>query len=414
MGNIVLQVENISKRYRLGVLNADSLKEDLVLWWRRKLKQQPDPTMEEESCFWALRDINFEIKKGDVVGIIGKNGAGKSTLLKIISRIALPTTGIIRGKGRMASLLEVGTGFHPELSGRENIFLNGNILGMSKKEIERRFDEIVDFSGVSEFLDTPVKRYSSGMYVRLAFSIAIHLEPDILVLDEVLSVGDYDFQQKCLAKIDEISRKQGQTILFVSHNMQSVSSLCNTALYLEKGRLVASVKTSSVIPKYLTRERVYVNVQRFPDKNTAPGNDIIRINEVELLKNDRSAIGFIDGRDTMSVRFSVWNLYTGNLSLEVGITVTNFLGEAIFSTKSTEISCRHGIIHGMCQIPSCFLVDGQYVINLVFLQDKKNILYEFDNCLSFEIRSLGEPFTNAGKWQAPVHPKLTFKLSQLR
>lgn len=214
MAKKLIEAENISKYYRLGVLGSRSLKEDLKHWWAGNLKKSLEPTdPESRREIWALRDINFFVQQGEVLGLIGKNGAGKSTLLKIISRITLPTTGRISGNGRIASLLEVGTGFHGELTGRENIYLNGNIMGMKKKEIDRKFDEIIEFSGVSRFLDTPVKRYSSGMYVRLAFSVAAHLDPEILVIDEVLAVGDAEFQQKCMAKIKSISEEEGKTIL---------------------------------------------------------------------------------------------------------------------------------------------------------------------------------------------------------
>jgi ABC-type polysaccharide/polyol phosphate transport system, ATPase component len=412
MSDILIQAENISKKYRLGVLNANTLKEDLALWWQRKRRKQPTVNPAGDSNFWALKDINFEIKQGDVVGLIGKNGAGKSTLLKIISRIVLPTTGNVRGRGRIASLLEVGTGFHPELSGRENIFLNGSILGMKRKEIERRFDEIVDFSGVEAFLDTPVKRYSSGMYVRLAFSIAIHLEPDTLILDEVLSVGDFDFQQKCLAKIDDISKKQGQTILFVSHSMQSIKSLCNSALYLENGRLIAQGDTSSVVAKYLLRENVYVNIQQFRDRNSAPGNGTIRISEVAIQANDRAVSGPIDAHADLSFRFSFWKLGGESSLLQVRMTVLNFMGEGIFSTASEEGRLQAGLAHGMCRVPKGFLADGSYVINFAVFQDKQQLLFEFNQCLSFEIKSTYRSFTDTGRWQAPVHPRFLFTLSQ--
>ncbi|MFM7852975.1 MAG: ABC transporter ATP-binding protein, partial [Flammeovirgaceae bacterium] len=229
MSDIVIKVEEVSKQYRLGQISTGSLAPDINRAWY-KLRGKPDPYLKigdvndrtvsgNSEYVWAIRDISFEIKKGEVLGIIGRNGAGKSTLLKILSRTTLPTTGIIRTKGKIASLLEVGTGFHPELTGRENIFLNGAILGMTKQEIKNQFDEIVDFAGVEKYIDTPVKRYSSGMYVRLAFGVAAHLEPDILIVDEVLAVGDAEFQKKCLGKMNDVSKKDGRTVLFVSHNM---------------------------------------------------------------------------------------------------------------------------------------------------------------------------------------------------
>ena len=242
MSSVVIKAENISKYYRLGVLGSTTVKEDISHWWNRKSRleriQDPDGFQPANGHIWALRNISFEAESGEVLGFIGRNGAGKSTLLKIISRITLPSAGRILGKGRTASLLEVGTGFHQELTGRENIYLNGNILGMKKKEIEKKFDEIVDYSGVEQFLETPVKRYSSGMYVRLAFAVAAHLDPEILIVDEVLAAGDAEFQRKCIGKMKELSSQQGKTILFVSHNMKSLRTLCDRVIELDRGEIV--------------------------------------------------------------------------------------------------------------------------------------------------------------------------------
>ncbi|MDB5111174.1 MAG: Polysaccharide transporter, ATP-binding protein [Mucilaginibacter sp.] len=259
--NTVIEVENISKLYRLGEFGTGTLGHDLHRWWS-KLRGKDDPffkigeindrTVKGTSNFvWSLRDINFEVKQGDAVGIIGRNGAGKSTLLKLLSQITAPTTGIIKAHGRIASLLEVGTGFHPELTGRENIFLNGAILGMRKNEIIRKFDEIVDFSGVERYIDTPVKRYSSGMYVRLAFAVAAYLESEILIVDEVLAVGDAEFQRKCLGKMGDVSKGEGRTVLFVSHNMSAVSTLCNTGIYLKNGNLINKGNINDIVSAYL-------------------------------------------------------------------------------------------------------------------------------------------------------------------
>lgn len=245
MNNIAIKVENLSKAYQLGEIGTGTISRDLERWVAR-LRGKEDPFLRigetndrtskgNSDIVWSLKDINFEIEQGDAVGIIGRNGAGKSTLLKILSKVTSPTTGKISGKGRIASLLEVGTGFHPELTGRENIFLNGAILGMRKKEIIHKFDEIVDFSGVERYIDTPVKRYSSGMYVRLAFAVAAHLESEILIVDEVLAVGDAEFQKKCLGKMGDVSKGEGRTVLFVSHNMDAIKSLCNQAILLENG-----------------------------------------------------------------------------------------------------------------------------------------------------------------------------------
>jgi ABC-type polysaccharide/polyol phosphate transport system ATPase subunit len=261
MSDFAIKVEDVSKLYRLGTIGTGSFKKDLLRFWHKSLgKDDPfakigvlnDRTKKSDSDWvWALKDINFEVKKGEVLGIIGRNGAGKSTLLKILSKITTPSRGQITINGRIASLLEVGTGFHPELSGRDNIFLNGAILGMRKWEIQKKFDEIVDFSGVQAYIDTPVKRYSSGMYVRLAFAVAAFLEPEILIVDEVLAVGDAEFQKKCLGRMNDVSKNQGRTVLFVSHNMGAIQKLCGSALLLQNGTMVIKSKTEETINVYL-------------------------------------------------------------------------------------------------------------------------------------------------------------------
>ncbi|WP_412467664.1 polysaccharide ABC transporter ATP-binding protein [Pedobacter sp. KLB.chiD] len=260
MSDIAIKVENLSKAYQLGQIGTGTISRDLERWYAR-IRGKEDPflrigesndqnTKSESDVVWSLKDINFEIEQGDAVGIIGRNGAGKSTLLKILSKVTAPTTGKISGRGRIASLLEVGTGFHPELSGRENIFLNGAILGMRKKEIQRKLDEIVDFAGIERYLDTPVKRYSSGMYVRLAFAVAAHLESEILIVDEVLAVGDAEFQKKCLGKMGEVSKGEGRTVLFVSHNMEAVTNLCKNGIMLKHGQLDFVGDSSSAVRHY--------------------------------------------------------------------------------------------------------------------------------------------------------------------
>lgn len=262
---LAIKVENLGKAYQLGEIGTGTISRDLERYWA-KLRGKEDPFLRigenndrtkkgNSDIVWSLKDLNFEIEQGDAVGIIGSNGAGKSTLLKILSRVTSPTTGNIKIKGRVANLLEVGTGFHPELTGRENIFLNGAILGMRKQEIAGKFDEIVDFSGVERYIDTPVKRYSSGMYVRLAFAVAAHLESEVLVVDEVLAVGDAEFQKKCLGKMNDVSKGEGRTVLFVSHNMQSIQNLCINSLLLKNGTLKQIGKTSQIINKYLNEKR---------------------------------------------------------------------------------------------------------------------------------------------------------------
>lgn len=279
--DIILKAENISKQYRLGLVGTGTLSHDLNRWWHR-VRGKEDPflkvgsvndrsTKADSDYVWALQDINFEVKRGEVLGIIGKNGAGKSTLLKILSRVTSPTTGEIKTKGRIASLLEVGTGFHPELTGRENIYLNGAILGMTKTEIKAKEEEIIEFSGCERYVDTPVKRYSSGMRVRLAFAVAAHLEPDILVIDEVLAVGDAEFQKKAIGKMQDISRGDGRTVLFVSHNMAAVKSLCTRAIVLEHGTSVFEGETEDAVEFYLSQNKdtsqTYISQKTLRDKN---------------------------------------------------------------------------------------------------------------------------------------------------
>ena len=281
MSENIIEVENVSKLYKLGSIGTGTLSHDLNRWWH-KLRNHEDPsvktaekndrTVKSSSGYvWSLKDINFEIKQGEVFGIIGKNGAGKSTLLKILSRITKPTTGEIRIDGTIASLLEVGTGFHPELTGRENIFLNGAILGMKTAEIRKNFDEIVSFSGVEKYIDTPVKRYSSGMYVRLAFAVSAHLEPEILIVDEVLSVGDWEFQQKCLGKMKDISSRQGRTVLFVSHSIAAIKQLCSKAILLEHGMQKAVGTMQEVLSVYQEEEIDITDGQRGSLPGGQPG-----------------------------------------------------------------------------------------------------------------------------------------------
>lgn len=263
MSEIVLKIDDVSKQYRLGLVGTGTISHDLNRWWRRirgkedpylKISTVNDRAKEGGDYVWALKDINLEIKKGEIIGVIGKNGAGKSTLLKLLSQVTGPTTGSIKVKGRIAALLEVGTGFHPELTGRENIYLNGAILGMDKKEIAAKIDEIIDFSGIAKYVDTPVKRYSSGMMVRLGFSVAAHLEPEILIVDEVLAVGDSEFQKKCIAKMKDVAG-EGRTIIFVSHNMIAINNLCEKALLMENGSIVSSGEVNSIIDLYLHGEK---------------------------------------------------------------------------------------------------------------------------------------------------------------
>jgi lipopolysaccharide transport system ATP-binding protein len=340
MGTII-SVEQISKQYRLGQVGTGTISHDLNRWWHR-VRGKEDPYLRigetnnrtqkgSSEYVWALRDVNFDVQQGEVLGIIGRNGAGKSTLLKILSRTTAPTTGRIRVKGRIASLLEVGTGFHPELTGRENIFLNGAILGMTKQEIIRKFDEIVDFAGVERYIDTPVKRYSSGMYVRLAFGVAAHLESEILIVDEVLAVGDAEFQNKCLGKMSQVSKGEGRTVLFVSHNMGAVKNLCNQALLMEQGTLKYSGPTADIIERYLEGDS---EVERFRhwENDHRPGNSTVRLEQIRVLDERGSTENLLSSEDALHIEIQ-YEVLKEVKDLRVVANIMSFDGTEIFSTS---------------------------------------------------------------------------------
>lgn len=312
-----VSVYNLSKYYKLGVIGRQTLVEEFQYWWHRFRGRDPLQHMkrightatearrvaaENEGMdrFWALKNLTFDIRPGEIVGIIGRNGAGKSTLLKILNRITEPTSGEAIINGRIASLLEVGTGFHPELTGRENVYMNGTILGMKKREIDRKFDEIVDFAEIGQFLDTPVKRYSSGMHVRLAFAVAAHLEPDILLIDEVLAVGDAQFQKKCLGKMQEVSEKDGRTILFVSHNMSAITRLCTRSLLLDAGQIAKDDSPEEVVKFYLTKTAEMESTREWQE-DVAPGTDDIKLLGITIQKRDGSPVTIADVTDELEV-----------------------------------------------------------------------------------------------------------------
>ncbi|MDB4303287.1 ABC transporter ATP-binding protein [Desulfosarcina sp.] len=293
MSNPVIQVENLSKYYRLGLIGGGTLKEDIYRWVA-KMRGKPDPLLmpgdmdhdtRKDGQIWALRDVNMEVNEGEILGIIGRNGAGKSTLLKILSKITAPTQGGVKIKGRVGSLLEVGTGFHPELTGRENTYLNGTILGMSHSEVTSKLEEIVEFAEMSKFIDTPVKRYSSGMRVRLAFAVAAHLEPEILIIDEVLAVGDIAFQKKCLGKMDEASKQHGRTVLFVSHNMQTIRALCSRAVVLDAGSVIADGPVFEAVDIYNSNlfDRDFSSTTSVSDETVRRGSGAVRFSEIKML-----------------------------------------------------------------------------------------------------------------------------------
>ncbi|HYC27756.1 MAG TPA: ABC transporter ATP-binding protein, partial [Chitinophagaceae bacterium] len=339
------------------------------------------------------------------------NGAGKSTLLKIFSRITRPTEGTIRGRGKISSLLEIGTGFHHELSGRENIYISGHMLGMKKRHIQQKFDEIVEFSGVEQFLDTPVKRYSSGMYVRLAFAVAAHLEPDILIVDEVLAVGDAEFQRKCIGKMKEVSAQDGRTILFVSHNMQAIANLCTRAVLLQKGRINAEGTPSQVINQYFSSFRDQVLRHEWTG-NDAPGNDHITMQSVELVPELPEGTTHIDIRTPLTVKFRFIN-HDDNIPLATGLHLFTAAGECIFDVSTDSVVHRAGVIEGQCKIPGNFLNDGSYYFSIIFVKDTSQELYYFENCLQFDVEDYRENIAWYGKWMGYVRPKFPFTLIPL-
>lgn len=418
MSDIVIQAENISKLYHLGKIGSGSLRRDIQFWWDQNVLRKEDPTkyiidgkkIDNTEVVWALKNIEFEIKQGESLGIIGHNGAGKSTLLKILSRIVKPTEGVIRGRGRISSLLEVGTGFHADLTGRENIFISGHILGMKKAEILKKFDEIVDFSGVESFIDTPVKRYSSGMYVRLAFAVAAHLEPDILIVDEVLAVGDADFQKKCLGKMNDASSKSGRTVIFVSHNLQAVNNLCSQAIWLDKGSLRSRGNTKSVINDYLnTLQNKSWKKQFILDE--APGNEFIKMLDVELVPHFNDTYSVIDIRVPLTVKFRFYN-ESNDIMLAAGVHLFTISGECIFDVSDDPILCKKGIIEGECTIPGDFLNNGSYYISIIFVEDSSKQLYYYEEALSFDVEDYRENINWYGQWMGYVRPKFPVRLKQ--
>lgn len=410
----MIKVEKIYKYYRLGKLGSGRLREDFSNWWARAIKKERGtmPFSRDAGRFCALKNISFEVGCGEVLGIIGNNGAGKSTLLKIISRITAPSSGCIMGNGSVASLLEVGTGFHGELTGRENIFLNGHILGMKKREIAARFDEIVAFSGVEEFIDTPVKRYSSGMYTRLAFAVAAHMDPEILIVDEVLAVGDAEFQRKCIGKMREVASNKGRTILFVSHNMQALQNLCHRVITLHKGEMVDMGDPESVIGNYLKGvARSSIISREYQTVESGPGNDAIRIKKMAIVPEYLPGQQVIDIRTPLTVEFEFWHLDPMPGSLVVSVYLFNMAGECIFDVCSDGLSGVNGLITGNCRIPGNFLNDGSYYFSFAFTKDVYTRLFYFEGGLSFDVADYRRNTTWYGKWVGYVRPAFPVILS---
>lgn len=422
MGQAVITVDHLWKQYKLGDINAGSLKEEVSQWWKRKVlgKDSPKLLMNGDNdlserngsgIFWALQDINFRVEKGEALGIIGKNGAGKSTLLKVISRVTRPTTGSVKGLGRVASMLEVGTGFHLELTGRENVFLNGNILGMSNREIRQKLDAIVDFSGIARFIDTPVKRYSSGMYVRLAFSVAAHLDPDILLLDEVLAVGDMEFQEKCLKKMREIIHDRGCTILFVSHNVGSVLTLCNRAIFLKEGKMADEGDPKKVVNSYyeLIGKRNFY--QRWDQPVNAPGNEMVGIQYVSLKPELAGSEERIDVRTPLHISVGFINHVAG-IDLSVGIHLYTATGDCICDVPSSSRVLHEGEYVCSCTIPGNFLNDGEYYISVIFVKNTEVQIFYLERCLFFQVADYRGDIKWQGKWIGSVRPRFPVEISE--
>ena len=418
MSDVAIKVENLGKQYRLGEIGTGTLSQDLNRTWARlrgkedpfaKIGEANDRTKKGESDFvWSLRDVNFEVKQGEVLGIIGHNGAGKSTLLKILSKVTAPTTGSVKIRGRIASLLEVGTGFHPELTGRENIFLNGAILGMTKVEIRKKFDEIVDFSGVERYIDTPVKRYSSGMYVRLAFAVAAFLEPEILIIDEVLAVGDAEFQKKCLGRMKDVSVNDGRTVLFVSHNMAAVKQLCDRGILMQQGVTVFEGSQLDAVNFYQSSNSVQSYFEHSGPIVNAIGNENIRVLKFEVNPLIGNTLSISSG---VEFELTFYN-YKENINLDTTFELRNMDGMPIFhhgSFISSNNNSKRGIYRVKGVLPPDLLNAGSYQFKLIFGENQRHALFIVDDIVQFEIlnESLG---SNNNILPGVIRPKINYEV----
>jgi len=408
MSDFAIKVEGLGKKYLLQHQTAGrryvALRDVLAgkakaLFGSRKSEIRNRKTVEE---FWALKDVSFEVNPGEAVGIIGRNGAGKSTLLKLLSRITEPTTGRMRLRGRVASLLEVGTGFHPELTGRENIFLNGAILGMHRAEIKKKFDEIVDFAEVEKFLDTPVKHYSSGMYMRLAFAVAAHLEPEILIVDEVLAVGDAQFQKKCLGKMQDVAGQDGRTVLFVSHNIGAINQLCSRAILLNHGQVVACGETAKVTSRYLDSSDKQWSEKKWDDNALAPGDDLVKLKSVRVVAEDLSPVSEnVDVRQRVGIEMQYQVLKDGGIFVP-SLHLHNPEGIQIFlaidlEPKWVSSPRQKGFYQSTAWIPGNFLNIGVHYVSVALSRLDINILHLFEQqVIAFHVAESGENNTARG------------------
>lgn len=404
--SVAIKIENLSKQYRLGLVSTRTLSHDLNRWWQMNLRGKEDPylkvgerndrsTKGGSEYVWALKDINLEVQEGEVLGIIGKNGAGKSTLLKILSKVTAPTTGMVKARGRIASLLEVGTGFHSEMTGRENIFMNGSIMGMSRAEIRKKFDEIVDFAGVERYIDTPVKRYSSGMTVRLGFAIAAHLEPEILVVDEVLAVGDAEFQKKAMGKMQDVSYKEGRTILFVSHNMAAVQNLCKTGILLKNGNIELTDQIQNVINTYLVINKP--QTKKLSEIEERKGNGNLRFTEGRVKDIRTNLCGNLESFSEIQfeLKFSTRNINKSDKS-RIDLGINNIVGDRVAWLSSEIIGYSIDLSKGVLSltISNFPLAPGEYNCNL-YCEINGNIADWLINVLPFSV--LAKDYYGSGK-----------------
>ncbi|HET6892480.1 MAG TPA: polysaccharide ABC transporter ATP-binding protein [Pyrinomonadaceae bacterium] len=419
--NPIVRVENLSKQYTIGTRDAayDTLRESLVEAMRAPFKRLRNGKRNGETIL-ALKNVSFTVEPGEVVGIIGRNGAGKSTLLKVLSRITEPTTGRAELYGRVASLLEVGTGFHAELTGRENTYLNGAILGMKKAEIDRKFDQIVAFADLEKFLDTPVKRYSSGMYMRLAFAVASHLEPEIMVVDEVLAVGDAAFQKKCLGKMENVAQ-EGRTVLFVSHNMVAVQSLCKRVLWLDHGEIVEDGKAVGVVSSYLNNAFGDGSLleEAWPDAANAPGNDVARLRRISVRPQTGPSDDPLTMRTPFLIEVEYWNLVP---EARLHITLHLYTEHEIlaFTTGSgidQEWAGRPmpaGLYRSVCHVPGELLNVGRHRFKVLVIKDLRTVLFQHESAVTFEILDLDErELSQYGREPGVVKPTLKWKTEQI-
>ena len=417
-----IKFENISKQYRLGLVSTNTISHDLNRWWQTSIRGKEDPylkigevndraTKGNSDYVWALKDIDFEVQQGDVLGIIGKKGAGKSTLLKILSKVTAPTTGSIKAKGRIASLLEVGTGFHPEMTGRENIYMNGAIMGMTKAEITRKLDEIVGFSGCERYIDTPAKRYSSGMTVRLGFAIAAHLDPEILVVDEVLAVGDAEFQKKAIGKMQDVAKGEGRTVLFVSHNMTAVKSLCKTGIILENGLIVESGLIDPIVSRYLKGNNSIENFKKWNNPEIKKGN--FELLEIGVRKKGSDFIDIMRIHDDLEivVRYRLTSYYD---SLHLTFHFKNEQGEKIFSSTGAgefvQFIHEKGEYEQICRIPANFLNWGSFSIDLYVVENMNYAFIIESDIVTFTLVNKELPIGSwMGKEPGDITPVFEYK-----